>query len=137
MKPTQERTLASSLPALRALMELAEAHPTLPAATLRLSPQAAEDVHVYLHDMPVQAWEAWREALGLDPAGSTLRTGSDGRWVSIEGETAALLGVEVLANTVPSPPAPALGEQARQVDPHDVHQVRRLSDAADGGASDG
>lgn len=117
MKPTQERTLASSLPALRALMELAEAHPTLPAATLRLSPQAAEDVHVYLHDMPVQAWEAWREALGLDPAGSTLRTGSDSRWVCIKGETAAL-GVELLANTVPSPPDPAV-EQAHQLDAAD------------------
>ncbi|MFJ8791436.1 hypothetical protein [Streptomyces sp. NPDC102462] len=79
-------TIGGQLPAIQALSALAEQHPTLPAAYItvqepapRYNTDARLDVQV---DGP--AFEAWRTALGADPAAVVLHTTVSNTWLAVD-----------------------------------------------------
>lgn len=79
-EPTPAPTFAEQAPAVVALAALVEAHPTLPAAYIVIH----EAPSLYIQFEEAAQFEAWREALGVDPAEVDLSGMGDQSWLVAE-----------------------------------------------------
>ncbi|MEU3353798.1 hypothetical protein [Streptomyces sp. NPDC037389] len=93
--------MSDSLPlgemAVPLLYELAMTFGHLPAPTVRMSPIFPERLHLAFHDEP-GAFEAWREALGIEPDAVAYDTQGDGHTHVLQTSTTyAGAGLDLVA----------------------------------------
>lgn len=83
MKHNRTRTLREQSSPVRLLMQLHTAHPELPGAEFHVSAIYPDRLDVTVHDN-MDAFEAWRTALGLDRPVDRSRDQSF--WVVVDGD---------------------------------------------------
>ncbi|MGI5443354.1 hypothetical protein ACQEV4_40270 [Streptomyces shenzhenensis] len=79
-------TIGGQLPTIQALAAFAEQHPTLPAAYITTHEPIPEHYVAARLDVQVDgpAFEAWRIALGADPAAVVLHTTASNTWLAVD-----------------------------------------------------
>lgn len=105
-------SFAEQEPAVSALAAMAEAFGHLPPAHITVSqPDAGGALHIQMRTPA--AFEAWREALGLDAQGVVLRSNGGDAWLRVEG---AFSGgqVELSGHGLTDPELLAEGRAAEQ-----------------------